>query len=240
LADILLEVCVDDAQGLDAAIRGGADRVELCAALALGGLTPSPGLIARAAGCGLPVHAMVRPRPGDFTCDASDVAVMRAEIAAIRAAGLAGVVLGANRPDGRLDLEVLGALTAEAQGLDLTLHRAVDLCPDAGLAVEQAVALGFHRILTSGGALRAVDGLDRLAVMFRAARGRITIMPGSGVTLATLPTLAALPLNEIHASCAQLLPDNPPARAMGFVTGAEKRSDAATVAALKSALRERA
>lgn len=237
MAKILLEICVDDAQGLAAAIDGGADRIELCAALGLGGLTPSPGLIDLAARCGLPCHAMIRPRAGDFVCDAGDVAVMAAEIRAIRAAGLAGVVLGANRTDGTLDLQVLAELAAQARGLDLTLHRAVDLCPDAETAVEQAVSLGFHRILTSGGALRAVDGLTRLEAMFRAARGRIVIMPGSGVSTATLPALARLPLTEIHASCAKPVPGSGPARALGFVTGQEKRSDTASVAALKAALR---
>lgn len=240
MADILLEVCVDDAQGLAAALAGGADRIELCAALSLGGLTPTPGLIARAVQAPVPVHAMIRPRAGDFVLDDADLAVMEAEIAAIRAAGLAGVVLGANLPDGRLDLAALGRLAGAARGLDLTLHRAVDLTPDPVQAVHQAVDLGFDRILTSGGTVRAVDGLARLSAMMTAAAGRISIMPGSGIGPDSLPALAHLGCTEIHASCAAPVGGSAAGLAMGFRSGAEKRTDPARVAALKAALRQMA
>lgn len=233
---VRLEVCVDDAPGLAEAVAGGADRVELCAALALGGLTPSAGLMDLAARAALPCHAMIRPRSGDFVYTAAEVAVMQADIRAARALGLPGVVLGASLPDGRLDAALLCDLVAEAQGLDLTLHRAVDLCPDAAEAVETAVALGFHRILSSGGAKTAAAGLSRLATMFAAAQGRLTIMPGSGVSLATLPALATLPLREIHASCAAPLPAQGAPLAFGFQSASDKRTDRARVAALKAAL----
>ena len=104
MADILLEVCVDDSAGLGAALRGGAGRIELCSALALGGLTPSAGLMQAAAFAGRPVMAMIRPRAGNFIWSTEDLRQMKADIAAARAAGLAGVVLGASRPDGRLRL----------------------------------------------------------------------------------------------------------------------------------------
>ena len=117
MADVLLEVCVDSAAGLDAAVAGGADRIELCSALDVGGLTPSAGLTRLAAGCGLPVFAMIRPRAGGFVFGAADVAVMQADIAAAREAGLAGVVLGASRPDGRLDEWVLAGWSSRRQDL---------------------------------------------------------------------------------------------------------------------------
>ena len=229
-----LEVCVDDALGLAEAVAGGADRIELCAALALGGLTPSPGLMHIAATCGLPCHPMIRPRPGAFIFTAPEVAVMRADIQAARAAGLTGVVLGATLPDGRLDAAVLSDLIACAAGLDLTLHRAIDLAPDIDAAVQTAVALGFRRILTSGGAAMAHQGLPRLARMIAAAAGRLSIMPGSGVTPATWPLLAALNVTEVHASCAAAVPGHPDP--FGFVTGTERRTDRARVQALKAAL----
>ena len=189
MSHILLEVCVEDASGLRAAIDGGADRIELCSALSVGGLTPSPGLMVLAGKADLPVYAMIRPRPGDFVFDASDIAVMRVEIDAARAAGLAGVVLGASRLDGALDKEALKELADHAQGLGLTLHRAFDLVPDFADAVETAVDLGFERILTSGGAKRAPDGIDHLAAIIADTRDRISIMPGSGVTLETVGEL---------------------------------------------------
>lgn len=229
-----LEVCVDDALGLAEAVAGGADRIELCAALSVGGLTPSPGLMEAGAACGLPCYPMIRPRPGAFHFTAPDVATMRADIRAARAAGLTGVVLGATLPGGRLDAAVLSDLVAEAQGMDLTLHRAVDLCPDVDEAIETALALGFRRILTSGGAPTAPQGLARLTAMIRTAAGRLSIMPGSGVTVATWPLLATLAVSEVHASCARPLGGTPDA--LGFATGAEKRTDRTLVAALKAAL----
>ena len=144
---ILLEVCVDSPQSLAAAIEGGADRIELCAALETGGLTPSPGLMALAAKAPIPVYAMIRTRPGDFVFDDVDMATLLADIDAVRAAGLAGVVLGANRPDGSLDRDVLSRLASHAKGLGMTLHRAFDLAgPGFAEAVELAVALGFERL----------------------------------------------------------------------------------------------
>lgn len=231
-----LEVCVDDVPGLEAALEGGADRIELCSALALGGLTPLPGLIARASGCGVPVHAMIRPRAGDFCYAEDELDAMCEDIAAVRAAGLAGVVLGASRPDFTLDLLALERLTEAASGLDLTLHRCIDLCPDVAASVEEAVGLGFDRILTSGGAPRVVDGLERLAQMIEVAAGRIVIMPGSGISAESWPRLAGLGLTEVHASCALPLPQDLILRAMGFQTGAEKRTDAGQVAALKAVI----
>ena len=231
---MLLEVCVDDALGLAEAVAGGADRVELCAALGVGGLTPSAGLMDVAAGCGVPCYAMIRPRPGDFCFGAAEVAVMRRDIRAARAAGLPGVVLGAAQ--GRaLDTAVLSDLVAEAQGMDLTLHRVIDLIPDVEAAVEQAVALGFRRILSSGGAPVAHQGLGRLAVMIRTARGRLSVMPGSGVAPDTWPLLVGLGVHEVHASCAVPLGGQPDA--FGFVTGTERRTDRGRVAQLKTLLR---
>ncbi|HCO54934.1 MAG TPA: copper homeostasis protein CutC, partial [Pelagibacterium sp.] len=119
----ILEICVDDAAGLAAAISGGADRIELCSSLALGGLTPTPGLMALAATSPIPVYAMIRPRAGDFVFSRDDVATMETDIDAARSAGLSGVVLGATHPDGRLDTAILERLVTRASGLGLTLHR---------------------------------------------------------------------------------------------------------------------
>jgi copper homeostasis protein len=229
-----LEVCVDDAAGLAEAVAGGADRVELCAALGLGGLTPAPGLMEVAAGVGAPVWPMIRARPGNFVFDRADVAVMKADIRAALGFGLPGVVLGACGADGRLDRVVLEDLLAEAQGMGVALHRVIDLAPDVEEAVEVAVALGFRRILSSGGAAKAHLGVGRLRRMVAVAAGRIAIMPGSGVTPETWPLLAGLGVGEVHASCAA--PIGWAGDALGFATGAERRTDRRLVAAMKAAL----
>lgn len=233
---IVLEVCVDTAEGLAHAVAGGADRIELCAALALGGLTPSAGLVAVAAGCGVPVVAMIRPRAGDFVWSEVEVGMMEAEIAAVRAAGLAGVVLGASLPDGRLDGAVLRRLVAAAEGMDLVLHRCIDLAPDMGAALEEAVALGFLRILTSGGGVTAEKGAARIAGLVTQAAGRIAVMPGSGVTPVNAPQLKALGIAEIHASCSATTPLTGRAVEMGFAPAVWRQTDADAVRALRTAL----
>jgi len=232
---LLLEVCIDDLAGLEAAVEGGADRIELCSALALGGLTPSAGLMEVAATFDIPCNAMIRPRAGDFVYSEEEIDVMLADIVAARNAGLAGVVLGASLPDGRLDRFVLETLAKAANGLDLTLHRAFDLVPDFTEAVEIAVKLGFARILTSGGARTAIEGRQGLAQAVAAAKGRISIMPGSGVSADNAADLLALGVTELHASCSA------PADAVsgnlldfGFQPKDARRTDAEKVRALKA------
>ena len=260
---VRLEVCVDSAAGLAEAVAGGADRVELCAALALGGLTPSAGLMALAARCGVPVVAMIRPRAGDFVWSDVEVGMMEAEIATVRAAGLAGVVLGASLPDGRLDVPVLRRLVAVAgqeegrflqrnrtgafEGsepefsktpgpFDLVLHRCIDLAPDMEEALEEAVALGFHRILTSGGEVTAEAGAARIAELVARAAGRITVMPGSGVNPGNAAMLKGLGITEVHASCSAATPLGGRVVEMGFAPQVMRQTDADAVRALRKAL----
>lgn len=233
----LLEICVDSAAGLAASIAGGADRIELCSALALGGLTPPRSLMRRAAEAPIPVYAMVRPRPGGFTFSRDDFTLMQADIADAAAAGLAGVVFGASLADDRLDAEGLRVLCTQATalGLGATLHRAFDLAPVLEEALETAIDLGFERVLTSGGAANVLDGLTSLEKLNRRAAGRISIMPGGGVNLDTISTISArLNVSEIHSSASKEAP-SPPARshAFGFDIAAPRRTSAAVVADLK-------
>lgn len=234
----LLEICVDDAAGLEAAIAGGADRVELCSVLELGGLTPTPGLIALARQANVPVRVMIRPRPGDFVFSQGDVAAMLADVEAVRNAGLEGVVLGASRSDGRLDLETLALLSKAASGLKRTLHRAIDLVPDMAEAVEQAIALGFDTILTAGRARTAPDGIDQIALARQVAAGRITIMAGSGINAQTAgAVLDRVPLSALHASCGDDAPPaSPPAMRLGFESPGRRATSVSKVAALKSVM----
>ncbi|PXA99180.1 copper homeostasis protein CutC [Nostoc sp. 3335mG] len=234
----LLEICVDSAAGIAAAIEGGADRIELCGTLELGGLTPSPGLMALAANIGRPVRAMIRPRAGDFVFDPEDLDTMRGDIATARHHGLEGVVLGASLPDGRLDLGLLARLAEAAEGMKRTLHRAFDLVPDIDEAVEQAIALGFDTILTSGRAGAAPDGLADLQRVYRAAAGRIVIMAGAGINSSNVrDLLGTAPLGAIHGSCSVPAPlDSAAAQNLGFMSPARRRTDAAKVAALKAAI----
>ncbi|MDS7598020.1 copper homeostasis protein CutC [Agrobacterium tumefaciens] len=236
---MILEICVDDADGLAAAVRGGADRIELCAALSGGGVTPSWGFMRCAARYDLPVSVMIRPRAGDFVFSVEEADQMKDDIDAVRRAGLSGVVLGASLGSGALDIPLIEDLCRHAEGLDLTLHRAFDVVPDVNEALEVAVALGFSRILTSGGARSALEGIDRLAQLCERADGRIGIMPGAGVRPQTAQALLdRLPVTDIHASCSAALdfdPDSPVAR-LGFTGPERKQTDEATVRALRDIL----
>lgn len=231
-----LEVCVEDAAGIEAALAGGADRLELCAALALGGLTPSAGLMALAAAAPVPVMAMIRPRAGDFCWSGPELAAMEAEIAAARAAGLAGVVIGAGHADGRLDLPALARLRRAAEGMDVTLHRVIDLCPDPVAAMAEVAGLGITRVLSSGGALRAPEGAAVLGRMAAAAPG-VVVMPGAGVDAESLPALArALRITEVHGSCSAPLTPAPALARFGFSPPGARATSADKVAALRRAL----
>ena len=237
---ILLEVCVDSPEGLLAAVAGGADRIELCSALAASGLTPTPGLMQLAATVPIPVYAMIRPRAGDFRYSPAEVEAMLADIDATREAGLAGVVFGASDAAGALDEALLARLCAHAAGLGVTLHRAIDVVPDFEAALEVAVGLGFERILTSGGALTAQDGAERIAVLVAQAAGRIGVLAGCGVSARNAGEIVRRTgVTEIHGSCSRavggagLLPRE---LALGFVDPAERVTDKAAVAALVAAL----
>ncbi|MES3151983.1 copper homeostasis protein CutC [Sphingomonas faeni] len=249
---MILEVCVDTAAGLDAAVSGGADRIELCAALSLGGLTPPRSLIAMARTTPLPVHMLARPREGGFHYAAREAAMIADDITTAAEAGLAGVVIGASSADHRLDIALLSRLVAHARALgdirgaplSLTLHRVIDLCADMPDALDAAIALGFDRILTSGGEPRAIDGVSMLAALHQRAAGRIVILPGSGITASNVGAFLDIGLGEVHASCSVADPgddtggvDTARERRFGFTAPGRRRTDEASVRALKTAAR---
>jgi copper homeostasis protein len=197
-----LEICLDSPLGLAAAVAAGADRIELCASLDAEGLTPSPGLMVQAGACGVETFALIRSRAGDFVFGALDLDAMRRDIDAARAAGLAGVVLGASRSDGRLDEWGLSGLIAHASGLGVALHRAFDVTPDKAEALETAVGLGFQRILTSGGRPGAPEGAELIADLIRQAGERIVIMPGAGLDAGNVADFVRRTgATEVHAAC---------------------------------------
>jgi copper homeostasis protein len=208
--DILLEICVDTIEGAQAAVGGGARRIELCSALSEGGLTPSAGLMRAAAALPVPVHAMIRPRGGLFHFTPEDEAIMLTDIAAARDAGLAGVVLGAQGPDGGLDTGMLARLSEAAGPTGRTLHRVIDVVPDPLAALDQAISLGFERVLTSGAQPLAPDGTGLIAAMVRRAAGRLSVMPGCGLDPGNVAAVvAATGANEVHAACSRTAAGEP-------------------------------
>ncbi|HEX5010020.1 MAG TPA: copper homeostasis protein CutC [Planctomycetota bacterium] len=222
-ARALLEICVESADGARAAARGGADRLELCADLACGGLTAPPGLLAEVqTASALPVVTLLRPRAGDFVYSPAELATLREQAAAARRAGAAAVALGALAPGGGFDLPALAELVRAARPLPVVCHRCFDELPDPHEALEQLVALGFVRVLTAGGRGTAAQNAARLAALVRQAAGRITVMPGGGVRAAGAAALRRTTgATEFHSA----------ARRAGAT-----ETDGSEVAALRAAL----
>ena len=232
-----LEVCVDSVEGMVAAASAGADRIELCSALEVGGLTPSAGQMARAVALPVPVHALIRSRAGDFCFTDEEVTTMVADITGARTVGLAGVVIGAADADGRLDLPALRRMREAAGPMSVTLHRVFDLVPDFAEAVDAAVALGCERILTSGGAVGAPEGAEALVAITAMARGRIGIMPGAGITSANVAALLSkVPVEEVHSACGRIRLMAARAVEMEFCHAGRLETDPEEVRALKAAL----
>ncbi len=171
------EICVEGVDGAVAAQRGGGDRVELCASLVEGGITPSLGTVrATLAAVRKPVHAMVRPRGGDFLYSDREFESMLDDVAVLRDAGVAGVVFGCLTADGRVDEARTQALAERARPLGVTFHRAFDMTDNAVVALEALVRCGVDRVLTSGQALSAVAGLQTLRKLATQAAGRIVVL----------------------------------------------------------------
>jgi copper homeostasis protein len=198
----LIEVCVDDLEGLQAAQAEGADRIELCARLDLDGLSPGPELLAGAlARARVPVVVMVRPRPGPFQVAPDVLEAMLAEVRALRDSPAAGVVLGAITAQGRVDRAALARLVEAAGDLPVVFHRAFDRCADLPAALEDLVDLGVRRVLTSGGAPTAWEGRAALRELVERAAGRIEVRAGGGGRDGHLAQLlAATGVEQVHAS----------------------------------------
>jgi copper homeostasis protein len=235
----LLEICVDDLPGVEAAVAGGADRIELCSALELGGLTPSPALLARAVATGLPVHVMIRPCTGNFVLVRAEVALMADDIRRALDLGAKGVVIGALLPDGALDRVALAAFRKAAGNAMLVLHRAIDLTRDPVAAIDQAREAGFDKVLSSGGAPTAIEGCITLARMVGTAGAELSIIAGSGVRPDNVARIIAeTGVREVHSSASIRVPgSDPKMEALGF-GGARGITDAETVRRLRVAMEE--
>lgn len=199
-----VEVCIDNLESLHNAIAGGATRIELCSSLALGGLTPSFGLMKKARQISvLPIYAMIRPRQGDFLYCQDDIDSMLLDIEAAAEAELQGVVLGALTAAGDIDLVAMQQLTERAKlyGLGVTFHRAIDQCRDWNNGLEQVISLGCERVLSSGQAANVTQGSGTLAQMVTQADGRIAIMAGAGLNDANVvDIITQTGVREVHLS----------------------------------------
>jgi len=206
-----LEICVDTAAGVQAAVDNGADRIELCAALSEDGLTPSKGMMELAVRTAKPVRVMIRPRAGGFDYSAVELEVMHSDIAYAASCGVEGVVLGCNRSSGELHEAALAGLVNHARsfGLRVTLHRSFDLAAYPIGALDLAATLNIDTVLTSGGQSTALAGSRQIAALVDAIRARrdgrvVEIMAGGGVTPENIEALIdRTGAHFVHASCSR-------------------------------------
>lgn len=203
MSHVFVEACVQGIESALAAEEGGADRVELCEDLSVGGVTPSIGtvIVARQQ-LSVPIHVLIRPRGGDFRYSQAEFAAMLQDVAAVRAAGADGVVLGTLDDDDRIDRGRMAALIDAAGPLSVTFHKAFDEAADRDEALETLVELGIGRVLTSGGAPTAREGLAELGRLRRRADGRIVVLAAGQLREDDLPGLLEIGLNEVHTGSA--------------------------------------
>ncbi|HET7064553.1 MAG TPA: copper homeostasis protein CutC [Rudaea sp.] len=204
----LLEIAANSLASALAAQEGGADRIEVCAALELGGLTPSYAQIALTRErVRIPIYALIRPRTGDFVYSDSECETMQRDIETCVSLGCDGVVLGALDGSGRVDTNRCRGLIAAAGKLGVTFHRAFDMTDDPRHALKDIIALGSERVLTSGARADAFAGAELIKMLVAQAAGRIVVMPGAGVNAGNIAALRALTgASEFHASAKRELP----------------------------------
>jgi copper homeostasis protein len=208
---LLLEISVESRDAAAAAENGGADRIELCADLPVGGLTPDATLIRAARQrIQIPIFAMIRPHAGDFVYSSAGFAQMKKSIAAAKESGANGLVFGILKPNRTVDIDRTRELVELAQPLPVTFHRAFDGCADLSQALEDVLRTGPSRILTSGGAPSAREGTANIAMLVAAAGERVTIIPGAGINAGNILQLATdTRAEEFHSGLSTMFSRQP-------------------------------
>jgi copper homeostasis protein len=200
MTPVLVEACVDAIDAALEAERGGAGRIELCGELLQGGVTPSAGLIAAVWDrIDIPLFVLVRPRAGDFLYTDDELDVMRRDIEQMKALGVDGVAFGALTADGDVDVEQMRSLIALARPMSVTFHRAFDFVRDQDAALDVLLDLGVERVLTSGGAPTALEGVSRIAELARRVGDRMIVVAGGSITASNVgEVVAASGVREVH------------------------------------------
>lgn len=230
-----LELAVQDVAGVRIARAAGVDRIELCAALSTGGLTPSRALIETAVDAGTPVHVLIRPRPGGFEYSSDELRLILADARAAVDAGAAGVVVGATTA-GRVDRDFVRAACDVSPCV--TFHRAFDTVPEQPRALDDLIGSGAHRVLTSGGHPHAIDALEELRRLARHAGDDVEVMAGSGISAANVGPIVATGVAAVHASAKRRVTEALPFALGSAADDGYETTDEHAVRALVRAVKE--
>lgn len=189
----ILEACVDSVESAIAALQGGANRLELCSNIIIGGTTPSIGLFRQVKEyCNVPIQVLIRPRYGDFHYTDKEQQVMMDDVEIFQVEGASGIVIGALNPDGSLHDKYMREVRERAKGMSITLHRAFDVCADPFETMEKAIDLGIDTILTSGQKNHCLEGMNLIADLVKKAANRIDIIVGGGVNASVIKDLYSI------------------------------------------------
>jgi len=227
---INLEICLDNLTDAKAAEKAGVDRIELCSALEIGGLTPSQGLIAACSQkLEIGVHVMIRPRRGDFLYHEDEFQIMLRDIALAREAGAGGIVTGLLLPDASVDTDRMVQVMHAAGDLEVTFHRAFDMIAMPDIALEELCAIGVDRILTSGAASTALAGIRNIAAWRQQANNRLTIMAGAGINAGNAADLIQKGnISDLHFSARAAAESGMSYRQSGVLMGATEDDEYTT------------
>lgn len=206
----ILECCVDSVESAINAAKGGASRIELCSNLIIGGTTPDAALVKEIRKyTDIRIHALIRPRFGDFCYTKHEMEIMKEQIRALREAGVEGIVIGVLDEEGNLDTTKMKELLHESTNLTVTLHRAFDMCRDPYQAMEEAIALGINTILTSGQKQSAWEGRALLTELIEKANERIDIMAGAGISASVIERLISETKGRVYHMSGKVTLDSP-------------------------------
>jgi copper homeostasis protein len=201
---MVVEICANSYASACNAEKAGAHRIELCSELAVGGITPSYGLIKEVIDyLSIPVFVLIRPRSGDFTYSEAEFNIMKKDIVLCKEIGCKGIVSGILNMDNSLDIARTRVLVELAKPLPLVFHRAFDWVPDSFKALNDLIEIGVHRVLTSGKKVTAEEGLENLINLKNHAKGKINILPGGSISLKNALKFKQAGFNEIHCSMSE-------------------------------------
>jgi copper homeostasis protein len=199
--DMIIEICANSFESAKAAQDGGANRIELCSDLSVGGLTPSHDLIKKVIEkLNIPVHVLIRPRDGDFAYSKKELETMLSDIEFCKKAGCSGIVSGALTLENTIDEKVTRQLIAASEGMEFTFHRAFDVVKDPSEAIESIMQLGVTRLLSSGQQHKAIEGIEMLKQLKSLSEGKLQIMPGSGINVENALAFKEVGFEAIHFS----------------------------------------